>query len=86
MIYIYVIYNIAVFLIFGFDKLCAVRDKWRVSEKALLLLSLFMGAAGGILGMFTFSHKTRKLKFRILMPLLLMLNIICICLILKYKY
>ena len=74
--YVLIAYNTAVFLMFGLDKLYAVKNKRRISEKTLLLTSLFMGAAGGFFGMIMFSHKTRKLKFRILLPLFLILNVL----------
>ena len=41
----------------------ARRGKWRIPEKALLLLSFFGGAIGGILGMLLFRHKTKHWYF-----------------------
>ena len=37
--------------------------KWRIPEKALLLLSFLGGAIGGILGMLLFRHKTKHWYF-----------------------
>ncbi len=74
MIKIYFIWNVLVFLIYGADKYRAKRGKWRVSEKALLLCAFFMGAAGAAAGMTVFRHKTRKLKFTVLVPLAAALN------------
>lgn len=78
MYYLLIAYNIMVLCLFGADKLFAIKNKWRISENVLLLVSLFMGAAGGLFGMFLFSHKTRKLKFTLIMPVLLVLNVICL--------
>lgn len=53
------------FCVYGMDKRRAARGQWRVSEKALLLLSFFFGATGGYLAMFVFRHKTRKWYFHL---------------------
>jgi hypothetical protein len=42
--------------------------KWRISERMLLCFSFF-GGIGGLLGMLFFHHKTRKWRFKILVPL-----------------
>jgi len=51
------------FLLFGYDKFQAKSDGWRIPEKVLLLLGVFGGAVGGLLGMKVFHHKTRKNYF-----------------------
>ena len=43
-IVIFAAWNLIVFLIYGLDKLKAKAEKWRISEKALLLMALFFGA------------------------------------------
>ncbi len=67
-------FNIAVFLIYGFDKLMAKRKGGRVPEIVLLLLSIFFGGVGAAFGMLVFNHKTSKFVFRILVPLSVFLN------------
>ena len=52
--------NFVNFLLFGYDKFQAKREGWRIPEKVLLGLSLFGGGIGGLVGMLTFRHKTRK--------------------------
>ena len=69
------VWNIIVFLLYGLDKLKAKRQSRRVSEKALLLSALFMGALGALIGMNVFRHKTKHKKFKILVPLFLIVNI-----------
>ena len=66
--------NILSFVIFGIDKWRAKNHKWRVSEAALLLLSLLGGATGALIGMVIFKHKLSKKKFYIGVPLLIGLN------------
>ena len=70
-----IIWNVIVFLTYGIDKLKAIKNGWRISEKALLMMAFFMGGVGAYLGMQTFRHKTKKLKFNILVPLAVIFNI-----------
>ncbi len=71
----YAAWNFIVFLTYGLDKGFARRGTRRISERTLLMLAFFMGAAGAAFGMYVFHHKTRKKKFRILIPVYLILNI-----------
>ena len=68
------IMSLFTFLLYGIDKRRARRDKWRISEKTLLLCALCMGALGALAGMKVFRHKTRHLKFKLLVPLCLVIN------------
>lgn len=52
------------------DKLQAKKKAWRVPEATLLTVALLGGAAGAMLGMYLFRHKTRKGKFALGLPLL----------------
>lgn len=75
LVYIILSWNFMVFIMFGIDKFKAVKGRWRISEKTLLLSSFLMGGIGGLLGMSVFRHKTRHLKFKLLIPLAVILNI-----------
>lgn len=57
-----IILNLINFILYGIDKYKARHNKWRMSEKTLLILSIFAGL-GGFLGMEIFHHKTREKKF-----------------------
>ena len=74
--------NIVTFFLFGIDKRRAIKNRWRISEATLLISSLIGGVIGGLLGMSVFHHKTKKMKFKILMPLILMLHI-CVIILIK---
>ena len=63
--------NLIAFILMGIDKHKAVRDVRRISEKALLTACGLFAAPGGLIGMHVFHHKTRKLKFKLGVPLML---------------
>lgn len=73
--------SVITFFLFGIDKLKAKKGSYRIPEKVLIGFSFFFGAIGGILGMYFFHHKTRKVKFYVLVPLFAALQVIFICII-----
>ena len=68
--------NILAFLIYGLDKYLAVKNKYRVSEHSLFILSIFGGSFGSLLGMKVFHHKTKKKLFWIINILLLIIWVV----------
>ncbi|MCD7784137.1 MAG: DUF1294 domain-containing protein [Oscillospiraceae bacterium] len=66
-VWLYVLYllfmSFVVFVMYGIDKRRAKKGQWRISEKALLTLGFIGGAAGALLGMHLFRHKTRHWYF-----------------------
>ncbi|WP_262428663.1 DUF1294 domain-containing protein [Paratissierella segnis] len=71
-----VLVNLITFAAFGVDKYKAKWNKWRIPESNLIFLSIIGGSAGGILSMLIFKHKTHKMKFKIGMPIILLLQIL----------
>lgn len=69
-----IIWNIAVFLLYGYDKLAAKKKIYRISEKMLLFTALLFGGTGAFLGMEIFRHKTKHTSFKILVPLFCIIN------------
>ena len=67
--------NLFAFSLFGIDKRKAVKRKWRIPEATLLTVAALGGGAGALLGMYTFHHKTRKPKFYIGIPLIMLIEI-----------
>ena len=63
--------NFYAFILMGIDKRKAVRDVRRIPEKTLLTACGLFAALGGLIGMHVFHHKTRKLKFKLGVPLML---------------
>lgn len=65
--------NFIAFILYGIDKRKAQKGCWRISEATLLLFAVLGGALGSLLGMNIFHHKTKHLKFCILVPLFFLL-------------
>lgn len=77
--------NIIGFLAMGIDKLKAQKGWWRIPEGTLMTLCLLGGGIGTIAGMYTFRHKTKKMKFTIGMPTILITEIaLIVYVIIKY--
>ena len=74
----FIIINIISFGAMWVDKRKAQKGKWRISEGALFILALIGGSIGGIIGMYTFRHKTKKKIFTIGFPVILILQIIIV--------
>lgn len=62
----YAAVNAVLFISMALDKLFAVKDKRRIAESTLFIMSFLGGAAGGFAGMFAFHHKTKKPQFYII--------------------
>jgi len=61
----FIFINIVAFSIYGIDKYLALKDKRRVSEYSLLLLSFVGGSIGAFVSMILFRHKIKKVSFMI---------------------
>ena len=53
----------------GMDKRRAIKKRWRIPERTLILTAFLGGGIGSLLGMYVFRHKTRHRKFVILIPI-----------------
>lgn len=81
LIYFFVAINVISFLIYGIDKLKAVKGWSRISEATLLWIAVLGGSIGAWAGMLTWHHKTKHLKFQLGVPFILLLQLaLAICL------
>ena len=55
--------SLALFAAMGLDKRFSKTGHRRVPEKSLFLLAVLCGAAGGLMGMYAFRHKTKHWYF-----------------------
>ena len=70
-----VIINFVAFGMYGIDKAKARQGAWRISEKALLTVTALFGGIGAFAGMRVFRHKTQHLKFTLLVPVFMVIQI-----------
>ena len=57
------------------DKVKAKKNRWRIPERTLMLSAAFGGSIGALMGMYTFRHKTKHLKFTLGVPAILIAQI-----------
>ena len=69
-IYLIVI-NLIGFYMMWSDKRRAKWGKWRIPEQTLFIVTALGGGIGTIAGMYTFRHKTKKIKFTVGLPAIL---------------
>lgn len=68
--------SVAGFLAFGWDKFRAGRERSRVSEKLLHLISALGGWPGAVLGQQYFRHKTLKVRFRLILTTIIAVHVL----------
>ena len=73
-----IILNILGYLIMYIDKRRAKKQQWRISEQTIFLITFLGGGIGTRLAMYTFRHKTKKIKFIIGLPLITIIEIVVI--------
>jgi len=79
---VYLVVNLVVMALYGFDKHRARNGGRRIPERSLIMAAL-LGPFGALLGMRLFHHKTRKALF-LLVPLFVVLHLVLIYLIWYY--
>jgi uncharacterized membrane protein YsdA (DUF1294 family) len=62
-LYLFLLINFIAFIVIGYDKRLAIRNKNRISEKALLTWVALGGTIGSSLAMSIFRHKTSKTSY-----------------------
>ncbi|MDR6923776.1 uncharacterized membrane protein YsdA (DUF1294 family) [Chryseobacterium sp. 2987] len=75
LLYLFLI-NIIVFIVYGYDKYLSKSHKRRISENALLGLSLLGGIIGAASGMIIFNHKTSKKSFLVKFFLVVLIDLV----------
>jgi uncharacterized membrane protein YsdA (DUF1294 family) len=70
--------NLITIICFGYDKWAAPTSMTRVPESVLLLLTLFGGTFGALLGMTIFRHKVSKSEFKTKFILVLIVQAVLI--------
>ena len=81
-----ILINLIAVIVTIYDKLCAVKRRWRVKESTLLILSALGGSISMYITMLLIRHKTRHIKFMLGIPLILIVQLIIAFLIWRYFY
>lgn len=76
--------NVYTFILFYIDKQRAIKHRYRISEKQLLLCSFLFGGIGAWVSMGMFRHKTQKLIFKLSVPIAALLSFVSIMIVLFY--
>ncbi len=75
-----IVINLIGLILMGADKLRARRKKWRIPERTLFIVAALFGSVGIFVGMYLFHHKTKKLKFSIGIPVILVIQMLLVTL------
>lgn len=75
-IYYLIFINIIAFIIVFIDKQKAKKNRYRISEKSLFIMSIIGGSAGAYVSMLIFSHKTKKWYFKLGIPFIIIVQIL----------
>ena len=73
---IILIMSLITFIGYSIDKRKSIKGKWRTKEKTLLMMSIFFGALGGLLAMYTKRHKTKHWYFVVINWTSLLLHLV----------
>jgi uncharacterized membrane protein YsdA (DUF1294 family)/cold shock CspA family protein len=71
---IYIVVSLFTFIMYTVDKSAAMKGGWRINESTLHLLSLIGGWPGALVAQQKLRHKSKKLSFRIVFWVTVMLN------------
>jgi uncharacterized membrane protein YsdA (DUF1294 family) len=77
--------NLVAFSIIGIDKQLAIQQKWRISERSLLLSSVVGGTIGSGLAMLFFRHKTSKESFLLRFYGIIAIQILIVFILLYFR-
>ena len=69
------VWNLITFIMYAVDKSRAKNRGWRIKESTLVLVAFLMGGVGAFCGMTLLRHKTKHIKFTLLVPVAVVVNI-----------
>lgn len=81
----FLVINILEFIITGYDKYLARKQKRRIPENTLFFLALIGGTIGLLTAMLLFKHKTSKTSFIAKFAGIILIQIVVIYLIINHK-
>ena len=75
-LYFALMINLFSFIVSITDKFRAVKHKWRIGENTLIFLALIGGGVGLMSGLLLSNHKTRKKKFMVGVPTIIIARLV----------
>ena len=81
----FLVISIIVFILAGYDKYLARKNKQRISENILFFLEAVGGTIGLLLAMLFFRHKTSKTSFIVKFSGIFLIQIVLVYLKLTHK-
>ena len=81
-----IVVNICGFILMGYDKRKAKKNKWRVPESRMFFTAALGGSVGIWLGMQNFHHKTLHPQFKYGIPAIFAVQILLLGLLLSRPY
>ena len=78
--------NLMAFVMYGIDKKRAMQKRSRIPERTLLWMARLGGGVGSWLGIKLFRHKTKHTRFRILVPLWMLIWLVGIVLVVWFLF
>lgn len=77
--------NAVSFLLMLIDKYKARKNLWRIRESTLIITAALGGSIGALMGMYTFRHKTKHLRFTLGIPIILAIQLLIAYCIINIK-
>ena len=75
--------NIISFILFGYDKFLAIKNKRRIPEKELFTVATIGGAFGGLFAILVFNHKISKAFFMWRFMFIFIVNVVGVYFLLR---
>lgn len=75
----FLIINFVLFIIAGYDKYLAIKNKRRIPENTLFLMAFLGGSVGLLLAMLLFRHKTSKPSFIVKFSGIFLIQLMIVC-------
>jgi len=82
----YAVVSVIAYVVYAIDKKAAIKQRQRVSEKSLHLLSLVGGWPGAWIAQQRLRHKTQKTAFKVVYWLTVVINLACLLGLTLYPY
>lgn len=82
----YAVFSVIAYAVYAIDKKAAIKQRRRISEKTLHLLSLIGGWPGAWIAQQRMRHKTQKTAFKVIYWLTASANLVCLIGLTLYPY